>query len=31
MISYLLQLLAWLVIMAVLVLWPAGTLAFPGA
>ncbi|MFT4184448.1 MAG: isoprenylcysteine carboxylmethyltransferase family protein, partial [Rhizobium sp.] len=29
--SYLLQLLAWLVFMAALLFWPAGTLAFPGA
>ncbi|MDL2410182.1 isoprenylcysteine carboxylmethyltransferase family protein [Rhizobium calliandrae] len=28
---YLLQLLAWSVFIAVLILWPAGTLAFPGA
>jgi protein-S-isoprenylcysteine O-methyltransferase Ste14 len=27
---YLLQLLAWTVFMAVLILWPAGTLAYPG-
>jgi protein-S-isoprenylcysteine O-methyltransferase Ste14 len=29
--AYLLQLLVWLVFMAALILWPAGTLAFPGA
>ncbi|MEF0942382.1 methyltransferase family protein [Rhizobium sp. BR 362] len=28
--AYLIQLLAWSVFMAVLILWPAGTLAFPG-
>ena len=31
MIKILLQILAWTVFMAVLVLWPAGTLAYPGA
>src|SRR5262245_64877087 len=28
---YLLKLLVWMIFMAVLVLWPAGTLAYPGA
>lgn len=28
--AYLLQLLVWLVFMAIVILWPAGTLAFPG-
>jgi protein-S-isoprenylcysteine O-methyltransferase Ste14 len=31
MVVYLLQTLAWTVLMAVLILWPAGTLAYPGA
>ncbi len=31
MVMYLLQLLAWTAFMAVLLLWPAGTLAYPGA
>ena len=28
---YMLQLLIWTVFMGVLILWPAGTLAYPGA
>ena len=28
---YLLKLLGWTIFMAVLILWPAGTLAYPGA
>ena len=31
MVMYLLQLAAWVVFMAALILWPAGTLAYPGA
>jgi protein-S-isoprenylcysteine O-methyltransferase Ste14 len=31
MVVYLLQLLAWTALMAAMILWPAGTLAYPGA
>jgi hypothetical protein len=31
MVMYLLQLVAWTAFMAALILWPAGTLAYPGA
>src|SRR5258707_9927685 len=31
MVIYLLQFVAWTVFIAVLILWPAGTLAYPGA